>query len=240
MAHGLFKQGSHASVTESAALPETPLMLLLIWYLRHTKERRRVSASNFHEIKPSRDRQGAVALVFEQRRGRTYRSCAACAVSRHSRGCGPVSRLERVNLGMCSKPRLARFVIGCLSFTLPAFAQLDSSALRAKFGPPLNRETFYMPSGFDLIVDYGADNQVCRLVVPARMPAGETMDDFLADLVPSSMRGKELQRLSAQMGLMSMTSVEYEHITMVEVNHPNDSFRATITIQFNKESCKAP
>ena len=33
--HGLFKHGGHASVTESAAaLPETPVMLLLIWYLR--------------------------------------------------------------------------------------------------------------------------------------------------------------------------------------------------------------
>jgi hypothetical protein len=33
--HGLFKQGGHARVTESAAsLPETPVMILLIWYLR--------------------------------------------------------------------------------------------------------------------------------------------------------------------------------------------------------------
>jgi hypothetical protein len=33
--HGVFKQGGHATVTESAAsLPETPVMLLLIWYLR--------------------------------------------------------------------------------------------------------------------------------------------------------------------------------------------------------------
>jgi hypothetical protein len=33
--HGIFKQGGHARVAESAAtLPETPVMLLLIWYLR--------------------------------------------------------------------------------------------------------------------------------------------------------------------------------------------------------------
>jgi hypothetical protein len=33
--HGVFKQGGHATVTESAAsLPETPVMLILIWYLR--------------------------------------------------------------------------------------------------------------------------------------------------------------------------------------------------------------
>jgi hypothetical protein len=33
--HGVFKQGGHAKVSESAAsLPETPVLLLLIWYLR--------------------------------------------------------------------------------------------------------------------------------------------------------------------------------------------------------------
>lgn len=33
--HGMFKQGGHAKVSESAAsLTETPVLLLLIWYLR--------------------------------------------------------------------------------------------------------------------------------------------------------------------------------------------------------------
>jgi len=33
--HGVFKQGGHAHVAESAlSLPETPVLLLLIWYLR--------------------------------------------------------------------------------------------------------------------------------------------------------------------------------------------------------------
>jgi hypothetical protein len=33
--HGVFKQGGRATVTESSAsLPETPVLLLLIWYLR--------------------------------------------------------------------------------------------------------------------------------------------------------------------------------------------------------------
>ena len=59
-------------------------------------------------------------------------------------------------------------IVCCLS--LPALAQLDSSALRAKYGPPLNRETYRMPAGFDLIVDYGAGNQVCKVQVPALMP----------------------------------------------------------------------
>ena len=65
---------------------------------------------------------------------------------------------------MASKLRLALLVLG---FTLPALAQLDSSALRAKFGSPLNREIFHMSQGFDMTVDYGTGNQVCRLQVPA-------------------------------------------------------------------------
>ena len=48
-----------------------------------------------------------------------------------------------------------------LVLTLPAFAQIDSAQLRDKFGAPLSRETFRVPLGFDLVVDYGAGNQVC-------------------------------------------------------------------------------
>ena len=61
----------------------------------------------------------------------------------------------------------------CVLLTVPAMAQLDSSALRAKYGPPLNRETYRMPAGFDVIVDYGAGNQVCKIQVPALMPTQE-------------------------------------------------------------------
>jgi hypothetical protein len=85
---------------------------------------------------------------------------------------------------------MSRFAICCLLFALPVAAQLDSYALRAKFGAPLSRETYHLPQGFDLTVDYGAANQVCRLEVPAN-PRQE-MQDFLAELVPNSMRGKEL------------------------------------------------
>lgn len=79
---------------------------------------------------------------------------------------------------------------------------LDTSALRAKFGSPLNRETFHIPPGFDLVVDYGPSNQVCRLEVPALMPIDEKVEkvqnsavmeqrmyDFLAEVVPPSIRG---------------------------------------------------
>ena len=68
---------------------------------------------------------------------------------------------------MCSK--LNRLVC-LLALAFPAYAQLDSAQLRAKLGSPLRRETFRVPPGFDLVVDYAADNQVCKLQVPALMP----------------------------------------------------------------------
>jgi hypothetical protein len=147
---------------------------------------------------------------------------------------------------MGSKLRRSVLAISCLALAIPAVAQLDSSALRSKFGPPLNRETFHMPAGFDLIVDYDAGNQVCKLKVPALMPTNEQvsnaaamkrrMYDFLADLVPAAMRGKELNRGAFMSGLISWSSVEYEHVTINELQYANQPFSKdnTITVTFNQ------
>lgn len=74
---------------------------------------------------------------------------------------------------MKAKRQMAQVLVVCFSSALPALAQLDSAGLRAKFGMPLNRETFHMPAGFDLLVDYGANGQACTLQVPALMPTTE-------------------------------------------------------------------
>jgi hypothetical protein len=93
-----------------------------------------------------------------------------------------------------------RLAIGWLLLAMPVFAQLDSQALRAKFGEPLHRETFHLPRGSDLAVDYNVYNEVCELEVPAEMPPvpnlsgafnpKQEMESFLADLVPEPMRGR--------------------------------------------------
>ena len=133
---------------------------------------------------------------------------------------------------------------------LPALAQLDSSALRAKLGPPLHRETFRMPAGFDVIVDYGAGDLVCKIHVPALMPTDKVMRaaemkqhmcDFLADLVPDSLRGKELGRGMMMTGAtISMSVVEYERVTINELEYANDPFGSdnTITVTFKNEGCQ--
>jgi hypothetical protein len=143
-------------------------------------------------------------------------------------------------------------VLCCFLLALPAAAQLDSSALRVKFGAPLQRETFRMPSGFDLVVDYGAGQQVCRLQVPALMPTDEKIlraDDmkqrmyrFLLDLVPAAVRGRELRRSTAQMGIASVMLTDYEHVSISELQHAGEPFdqNSRITVQFKSSACESP
>ena len=133
-----------------------------------------------------------------------------------------------------------------LVLTLPAFAQIDSAQLRGKFGAPLSREVFQVPPGFDLVVDYGAGNQVCRLQVPALMPTDakvqnaddmrQKMHAFLAELVPDSMRGKELQRSQGQTGAFSaIGGYEYDYVRIVETYSGSND---TITVWFKNAACQ--
>ncbi|HLK67345.1 MAG TPA: hypothetical protein VKU19_28110 [Bryobacteraceae bacterium] len=133
-----------------------------------------------------------------------------------------------------------------LVLALPAFAQLDSAQLRVKFGAPLSRQTFHVPPGFDLVVDYGAENHVCKLQVPALMPTDakiQNTDDmkqkmraFLAELVPDSMRGKELGRFMSQTGAFSgVGSTEYQRVTFVETYSGSND---TITVTFKNADCQ--
>ena len=150
---------------------------------------------------------------------------------------------------MQPKLHLGLFALCCL----PAFAQLDSSTLHAKLGQPLNQETFHMPAGFDVIVDYGTTGQVCKLEVPAVMPhenakvwniavQKQRMYDFLADLVPASARGKQNGGLTEVFSLTSLTTVEYENVTVREIQSGNqpESKDNTITIRFKNAGCETP
>jgi hypothetical protein len=134
-----------------------------------------------------------------------------------------------------------RLALGCLLLVLPALAELDSAGLRARFGAPLMRETYHLPQGFDLTVDYTAANQVCKLQVPAEMPPQPNasgafnprrqMQDFLADLIPNSMRGKELRRFQGTTGAYStFTGTEYEHVTI-------SGGKDTVTVIFHNGGC---
>lgn len=128
-----------------------------------------------------------------------------------------------------------RLALGCLLLAMPALAQLDSAALRAKFGPPLNRETFHVRTGLDIAVDYGANQQVCAIEIPVLQTQTET-DEFLAELVPDSMRGKSLGRMMGQMSLAWISIDEYEHVTISESGHGET--RDGTTVRFKTQGCK--
>jgi hypothetical protein len=138
---------------------------------------------------------------------------------------------------------MGRFFLCCLLFALPAAAQLDSAALRAKYGAPLHRETFHLPQGFDLVADYGGRNQVCKLEVPAEMPETpsnastpkQDMQTFLLNLVPNSMRGKEVNRGIWAVGGISTSHVIYAHVTIMNTSAVGRS--ETITVQFHNPGC---
>jgi hypothetical protein len=140
-----------------------------------------------------------------------------------------------------------------LALAFQASAQLDSTQLRGKFGAPLNREVFHVPPGFDLVVDYEANHQACTLQVPAVMPTDSTIQNgaemkqkmygFLADLVPDSIRGKEMNRGVLMMGAFSLSIVEYEHVMISEANYANQPFDSSynkITVRFKNAGCQQP
>jgi hypothetical protein len=139
-----------------------------------------------------------------------------------------------------------RLALGCLLLALPALAQLDSASLRAKFGAPLTRETYRLQQGFDLTVDYNAANQVCKLAVPAEMQLQpnasgpfnprKQMQDFLGDLVPDSMRGKDIRRFAGMTGASSaVSSTEYEHVT---ISQSHSGRNDTIAVIFHNGGCR--
>src|SRR5450432_3558175 len=83
-----------------------------------------------------------------------------------------------------------------------AFAQVDAYRLRSKYGQPLDRETFTVRPGIELVVDYGPSKQACRIQLPSgkkivgTVPDGaitkHQIDEVLDEVVPQSIRGKEL------------------------------------------------
>jgi hypothetical protein len=122
-----------------------------------------------------------------------------------------------------------------------AFAQPDASKLWAKYGPPLDRETFAVRPGVEMVVDYGPAKQVCRIQLPSGTQYGGTVPDgavtktliqeILEEVVPASKRGKEVTRMAQIMGLMAISSVEYEHVTITESSNGNTGNGITVTIK---------
>jgi len=128
-----------------------------------------------------------------------------------------------------------------------AFAQPDpaafASGLRARFGPPLARETFVARPGLQMVVDYASDGHVCRIELPSIAPGRDNpqvqgpqaVDDFIAELLPPALRGKEIRRMAEVFGLISISNVEYENLTVAETS--TGATRTAVTVTFTAERC---
>jgi hypothetical protein len=146
--------------------------------------------------------------------------------------------------------RLGIIIAGCIAvFALSAFGQFDGAAfandLRAKYGPPLAREMFTVRPGLEMTVNYAANGHVCRIELPpvapgpdARVTGTHAIDEFLSELVPVAMRGKELMRSDQAFGAPSVRMVRYQNVTIGELFQGGK--RTGVTVTFTKETCRDP
>ena len=140
-----------------------------------------------------------------------------------------------------------RLLAAFVGFALSAFAQIDGAGLardlRAKYGPPLARETFTVWPGIEMVVDYAANGHVCRIQLPPTAPDREpgvrtpqAVDDFLAELLPMQMRGKELGRMMDAHGAFSVSRVEFENVVIAETIVARK--RTGVIVTLTKEECR--
>jgi hypothetical protein len=136
-----------------------------------------------------------------------------------------------------------------LIFVSTAFAQIDSAGMRAKFGSPLNREVFTVRPGIEMIVDYSPTaNHACVLRFPGEaMPPDpkpgvginpkKIIDELVLEIVPSTMRGKELGRMRQQSGMQGMSSTDYENVLITEPMTGDQ--RTAVVVRFKTADCAA-
>ena len=126
-----------------------------------------------------------------------------------------------------------------------ALAQVDAYSLRAKYGQPLDRETFTVRQGIEIVVDYGPSKQACKIQLPSgknfvgTVPDGsitkQQIDEVLNGVVPPSIRGKELARMMTGTGTPVLFTTEYEHVTIGEFKI--DGRGKGITATFKDPAC---
>jgi hypothetical protein len=136
-------------------------------------------------------------------------------------------------------------VVFCLCFAAALFGQIDSYQLHANYGLPLARETFTISPGFQIVIDYGPDQQASRLELPPAAPSldqpgvitQKRVDDILLELVPMSMRGKELGGVLNFMSRASWKSTDYEQVIINEPQDPDVPGRRTgVTVVFKSSA----
>ena len=141
-----------------------------------------------------------------------------------------------------------RFVTSALLSLVAAWsacAQTNASSSRSKYGAPVDRETFTVRPGIEMIVDYGPNEQVCRIQLPSgkqivgSVPPGaitkQQIDEVLNEVIPPSMRGKEINRGMMATGAPMLIFTYYEHVTITELKH--GAIGTGVTVTFKDAAC---
>jgi hypothetical protein len=64
------------------------------------------------------------------------------------------------------------------------------------------------------------------------------MSEFVADLIPASVRGRELGRTLSSPGAVAVAAVIYEHLTIAETLGTENSAHDVITVTFVGNRCQ--
>jgi hypothetical protein len=115
---------------------------------------------------------------------------------------------------------------------------MTAEVLRAKYGPPQG-STFTISPGFEIVVEYAPDGQIRRIDFPGTAPeatgtsAPQRVDDVLLELIPMSMRGKEVSSGHRAIGSNSWKHTFYEQVAIMETGDPWVSGqRLSVTVFF--------
>jgi hypothetical protein len=101
---------------------------------------------------------------------------------------------------------------------------MTAEVLRAKYGPPHGRK-FTVSPGFEIEVEYAPDGQVRGIEFPGTAPDAngastpQRVDEVLLELVPMSMRGREIGTGHWRLPYSSKHTF-YEHVVIIEAEDP--------------------
>ncbi len=134
--------------------------------------------------------------------------------------------------------KLSLFVIFGLGYSMACAQQMSASALRAKYGEPLARETFQVRPNIEAVVNYGPRRQVCNIEIPQTTTKRE-VDEVVDELAPPSARGKKVGQNLMVSGKFTEAVFSYELITISEPQDPDHPGRRTaVRITFNRTDCQ--
>lgn len=116
-----------------------------------------------------------------------------------------------------------RVLIACLlvgTFGLPL--EQTSQTLRDRYGEP-DIERFTAARDIGLTVEYGSDGLACQIVIERKQPllhreqvvtymAPEAVSKIIDELVPPSIRGRNINSMLESMGCAEQRTEEYENV----------------------------